>query len=63
MFSFIFMVVAMLNYDSIAGIKGQPMSKFEANAFGNKAASSWFHNSQFIDNLGGDGMYSWVFGN
>lgn len=63
MFSFVFMVVAMLNYDSIAGIKGQPMSKFEANAFGNKAASSWFHNSKFIDNLGGDGMYSWVFGN
>ena len=72
MFSFVFMVFAMLNYDSMASVKGEPMTKFESNVFGNKLASSWIHNSKFTENLDssdnnvkymGDGyVYSWIFG-
>ncbi len=67
---FVFMVFAMLNYDSMNSLKDtQPMNKFETKSFGNKDATSWFHNSKVTDNLNkskylGDGSeYSWIFGN
>ena len=68
---FVFMVFAMLNYDSMNSLKDtEPMNNFEAKSFGNKDATSWFHNSKVTDNLdksskylGGGSAYSWIFGN
>ena len=69
MFTFVFMVFAMLNYDSMGSVKGEPMSTFENNTFGNKLGSSWFHNAKFTEKIDtsskylGDGyVYSWIFG-
>lgn len=61
MFTFVFMVFAMLNYDAMATVKDAPFENAEADVFGDKAGTSWFHNSVVTTKMG-DWTF-WVFGN
>ena len=70
LFTFVFMVFAMLNYDSMSSSlkEKQPMSTFEKDTFYNKDSSTWFHNQAITDKYDsaeyfGDYNFDLIFGN